>query len=245
MGSLLFCSTVWAPILLAEQYNTTSALIKASEDNDLSVRDLQRYYAPLDTPIAFLNANGKNAYVSTFYNNLGNYYTNVDNGKGVNSNTTLLHWSPGIWAKTERLIYELGPRYRTLGFGPAALTTYFSANRDASDAKLVKDFLVSHNVEAWNSRVIKTFDRHNGQPNYEIRFASSWTKASLEGDAKHRQEVDGMWAWHYSLMGVASRLLEARWKDSAQEIQLNGKGNDSVPSWIVTRTGMWMEWYWT
>ncbi|OQV25420.1 Dipeptidyl peptidase 3 [Hypsibius exemplaris] len=267
MGCLARYAVVW-PVLIgwivAGQSNPASAPVTLGS---LSVEELKQYYAPLNTPIAFLDGNeafnklqpsekcqvhylskaswagalidlfqtspesprifvllqsifrSKSisalkdlattecyfttedwnsllVYIATFYANLGNYYSNgmrkfipqispdkfeclinstFDDGDGAaNSKAAeLLNLSQGIWAKTKRLIYELGPRYRTLGFGPAALTTYFSANCDASDAKL-------------------TFDRHNGQPNYEIRFASSWTKASLEGDAKHRQEVDGL-----------------------------------------------------
>lgn len=78
-----------------------------------------------------------------------------------------------LWNKAKGLIYYLGPRHRHEGFGPDGINTYFSSNCNATDAKIVKNFLVSQGVEAWNSRVIKTFNVQTGQPHYEIRFASS------------------------------------------------------------------------
>ena len=130
-------------------------------------------------------------YSAAFYDSFGNYFQyglkkfipGVSTGKfeclvnNVAGNSSLdaktASSIKSLWSKTKGLIYYLGPRHQSLAFGPVGITTYFSTNCNASDAKLVKDFLVSKKVEAWNSRVIKTFDTNSGQANYEIRFASA------------------------------------------------------------------------
>ncbi|OQV25422.1 Dipeptidyl peptidase 3 [Hypsibius exemplaris] len=130
-------------------------------------------------------------YVAAFYDNFGNYFTygmkkfvpRVSSSKLeclINSTAALAKQAgesasslQSLWNKTKELIYQLGSRHQSLAFGPGGITTYFSSNCNASDATLVKDFMVSKNVEAWNSRVIKTFDTQTGQPKYEIRFASA------------------------------------------------------------------------
>ncbi|XP_022709014.1 dipeptidyl peptidase 3-like isoform X3 [Varroa jacobsoni] len=94
-------------------------------------------------------------------------------------------------------LYDYESRVRSLGFPPASITTYWSANCNENDAKFVTEFLNSKKVEVWNSRVFKTAANTDGndKDEYEIRFASKQLTDEPDTTAEqligHKEEYKG------------------------------------------------------
>lgn len=76
-----------------------------------------------------------------------------------------------IWKYCSDSMYSLDNHVIQLGFHGKGITTYFSKNCTQEDSEIVNNFLKHKNIEAYNSRVIKTVDS-NGNSIYEIRLAS-------------------------------------------------------------------------
>ncbi|XP_055346601.1 dipeptidyl peptidase 3-like [Paramacrobiotus metropolitanus] len=130
-------------------------------------------------------------YAAGVYHNLGNYHSYgmrkfiplVSQTKVECLVQTLVLSTPtnasfvtltSLWNNAGALMYNMASRYRLNALKPAGITTYFSANCDEKDAKLVQEYMSARNIEGWNNRVIKT-DAGNGRVLYEIRFASVYT----------------------------------------------------------------------
>jgi len=61
-----------------------------------------------------------------------------------------------LWTQIKGLVYDLSHKKRHLGLGEKGHTTYFSSNCTSEDAELVSRYLKSIQMEAYNTRVIKT-----------------------------------------------------------------------------------------
>ncbi|XP_052269163.1 dipeptidyl peptidase 3-like isoform X2 [Dreissena polymorpha] len=123
-------------------------------------------------------------YVAGFYMNFGNYasYGNIkfipnfpkekferlvlasEAGKSD------IEGIAGLWNSISYRIYSLEERHREFGLGPKGTSTYYSFNCDMDDAKLAQEFMLSKNLSAFNTRLIK-----KSLQEYEIRLASSET----------------------------------------------------------------------
>ncbi|KAH3854367.1 dipeptidyl peptidase 3-like [Dreissena polymorpha] len=76
----------------------------------------------------------------------------------------------GLWNSLSYRMYSLEERHRELGLGPKGTSTYYSFTCDMDDAKLAQEFMLSKNLSAFNTRLIK-----KSLHEYEIRLASSET----------------------------------------------------------------------
>lgn len=75
---------------------------------------------------------------------------------------------------------------RILGFPPHGITTYWSANCDEGDVKVVAEFLKEKGIDAYNQRVFKTVSE--GKTTYEIRFPSA--QPSSEADTTREKLIN-------------------------------------------------------
>ncbi|KAH3887281.1 dipeptidyl peptidase 3-like [Dreissena polymorpha] len=76
----------------------------------------------------------------------------------------------GLWNSLSYRMYSLEKRHRKIGLGPMGTSTYYSFNCDMDDAKLAQEFMLSKNLNAFNTRLTK-----KSSYEYEIRLASSET----------------------------------------------------------------------
>ncbi|KAH3738199.1 hypothetical protein DPMN_044827 [Dreissena polymorpha] len=76
----------------------------------------------------------------------------------------------GLWNSLSYRMYSLEERHRVLGLGPKCTSSYYSFTCDMDDAKLAQEFMLSKNLAAFNTRLIK-----KSLHEYEIRLASSET----------------------------------------------------------------------
>jgi dipeptidyl-peptidase-3 len=121
-------------------------------------------------------------YAAAFYGNMGNYKSFGDS-KFVpmldpEAMYTFLTASAAaatkesidkLWNECADRMYSLTPRQRQMGLGTEkGISTYFSANCDADDAKLANAFLDSQQVSAYNTRLFK-----DAEGNYTVRQASA------------------------------------------------------------------------
>ncbi|VDN41730.1 unnamed protein product [Dibothriocephalus latus] len=74
-------------------------------------------------------------------------------------------------------IYSAHPGRLRLSFPPEGMTTYYSANCTRADAELVQSFLNSRKMEAYNTRLVKSFKKDaRGRENYVLLVASAECK---------------------------------------------------------------------
>ncbi|KAL3699171.1 hypothetical protein R1sor_017193 [Riccia sorocarpa] len=78
-----------------------------------------------------------------------------------------------LWDKTREKIYSLSSDERRLDMPPDGLSAYYSNNMSLQDVQLVSDWMAESDREAWNTRVWKISDQHDGLPEYELRIASA------------------------------------------------------------------------
>jgi len=141
-------------------------------------------------------------YVATFYNNMGNYKSFGDTkfipAVGPEKFELFLSYSKAcplklteLWSECCDRMYSLTPRQRQMGLGETkGITTYFSANCNAADAKLANSFLDSIELSAYNTRLFKSDDDNNNgtaSSSYTIRLASS-SKEEYEGKRVYEYE---------------------------------------------------------
>ncbi|VDN32957.1 unnamed protein product [Dibothriocephalus latus] len=127
------------------------------------------------------------AYFASIYGNLGNYlsfgntkfipavnreaFTNIVNLTDAYKSSELVR---EIFKRVIDSIYSTHPGCLRLSFPQEGMTTYYSANCTRSDAELVQTFLDSRRIEAYNTRLMKKFDKDaNGRDNYELLVASA------------------------------------------------------------------------
>ncbi|CAF3772251.1 unnamed protein product [Rotaria socialis] len=67
-------------------------------------------------------------------------------------------------------MYNLDDRNKFLGMPPKAVSMYFTPNCTTEDATLVKEYMVTKGIEAWNTRLLK--HEIDGEFIYDIRIAS-------------------------------------------------------------------------
>lgn len=82
-----------------------------------------------------------------------------------------------IWSKMNKMLYSLDGKLKSLGLGDKGITTYFSSNCTEDDVHIVKEFMQSNKLEAYNNRCFKTTEKYGESNNetrdvYEIRLAS-------------------------------------------------------------------------
>ncbi|BFZ07144.1 hypothetical protein BsWGS_10183 [Bradybaena similaris] len=130
-------------------------------------------------------------YAAAFYCNMGNYKSfgdtkfvpGVDKTKVealIKASSAYQKDKEGmqkLWDAVEERMFSLDSRQKELGLGEKGTTTYFSANCDENDAKIAQQFLDSHKISPYNTRLFKTRDE-SGQVLYEVRLASAATDVS-------------------------------------------------------------------
>uniref|UniRef100_A0A0B6YUJ3 Dipeptidyl peptidase 3 n=1 Tax=Arion vulgaris TaxID=1028688 RepID=A0A0B6YUJ3_9EUPU len=129
-------------------------------------------------------------YAAAFYNNMGNYKSfgdtkfipGVDKSKveALIKASSAYQKDDGVqklWDEVKDRMFSLDSRHTELGFRDKGTTTYYSGNCDQSDAKLAQEFLDSHKISPYNTRLFKTQDE-SGQVVYEVRLASCATDVS-------------------------------------------------------------------
>lgn len=75
-------------------------------------------------------------------------------------------------------VFSIEDKEKQLGFPNLGVTSYFSRNCTEEDSNIVKQFLKTKNLEAYNSRVFKVVN--DGTTTYEIRLASVLTPECAE-----------------------------------------------------------------
>ncbi|KAK9880465.1 hypothetical protein WA026_011710 [Henosepilachna vigintioctopunctata] len=80
-----------------------------------------------------------------------------------------------IWNQVKDSIFDLGKGKTCLGLSPEGCTTYLSKNCTTEDNEKVTNWLKSHNLELWNTRLFKTM-AEDGKVEYEIRLAGKMIK---------------------------------------------------------------------
>ena len=86
------------------------------------------------------------------------------------------------------LMYDLDENKKFLGLAPKGVTMYFTPNCCDDDAEIVKEFMTTHNIEAWNTRLLKY--EENGENVFDIRYSSS-EKSNCEGITRGVEEFKG------------------------------------------------------
>ncbi|MCL4128954.1 UNVERIFIED_CONTAM: hypothetical protein GTU68_000126 [Idotea baltica] len=84
--------------------------------------------------------------------------------------------------------YDLSETKKFLGLPEQGVTMYFTPNCTADDAAIVKEYLSSKNIEAWNTRLLKY--EKNGETILDIRIASI-ENSSAEGITVATEEFQG------------------------------------------------------
>ena len=127
-------------------------------------------------------------YAAAFYGNLGNYKSFGDTKfvPALPAERLLLFLQSSdcdseklqkLWKECSERLYSLPPRQRQMGLGKGkGITTYFSANCEETDAKLVNAFLDSIGLSAYNTRLFKGVD-----DTYTVKIASASTRAYDQG----------------------------------------------------------------
>ncbi|XP_012939404.1 dipeptidyl peptidase 3 [Aplysia californica] len=125
-------------------------------------------------------------YAAAFYCNMGNYKSfgdtkfvpAVERSKMellVKASKAYTDDSAGLqqlWDKVKERMFSLGDRDKELGLAPKGTSTYYSANCDENDAKLVQPFLDEKKISPYNTRLVKTADEC-GETVYEVCLASA------------------------------------------------------------------------
>ncbi|VDK84507.1 unnamed protein product [Dibothriocephalus latus] len=167
-----------AGIFLLSQYlfqkQTVSEICDLAKSNDIQAEDIDAFIA----------------YFASIYGNLGNYLSFGDTKfiPAVDREvfTSIIELTDAyrssetardIFGRVIDSIYSTHPRRLRLAFPPEGTTAYYSANCTREDAELVQSFLNSRKVEAYNTRLFKSFEKDaNGRDNYVLLVASAEVK---------------------------------------------------------------------
>ena len=71
-----------------------------------------------------------------------------------------------VWNGIKEDVYDLSARKQQLGLGEKGVSTYFSPNCTTEDAEIVNRYLKSIQMEAYNSRVVKSVQ--DSTTHYEV-----------------------------------------------------------------------------
>lgn len=155
--------------------------------------------AALDKGLTQVQVDQAFMYAAAFYGNMGNYksfgdskfvpalepdamYTFLTASSSSPSNTANIE---KLWKECADRMYSLTPRQRQMGLGKEkGISTYFSANCDADDAKLANAFLDSQSISAYNTRLFK-----DARGNYTVRQASSVVGSKTAAAAETKQHT--------------------------------------------------------
>ncbi|BHF65642.1 bifunctional diacylglycerol diphosphate phosphatase/phosphatidate phosphatase [Sparganum proliferum] len=127
------------------------------------------------------------AYFASIYGNLGNYlsfgdtkfipavsrevFTNIIELTDAYKSSEIVR---EIFERVIDSIYSTHPGRLRLAFPPEGITTYYSSNCTRADAELVQSFLNSKKMEAYNTRLVKSFEKDaKGRDNYALLVASA------------------------------------------------------------------------
>nr|XP_054758052.1 dipeptidyl peptidase 3-like [Lytechinus pictus] len=127
-------------------------------------------------------------FAAAFYSNLGNYKSFGDTKFVPNlpqdKFEAVIHASKAYaedpksmqtqWDRCKHQLYSVEKREQQLGLGDEGITTYFSDNCTQLDAELAKKFMISEDISAYNTRLMKTVD-DTQRVTYEVRLASALT----------------------------------------------------------------------
>nr|VZI32617.1 unnamed protein product [Spirometra erinaceieuropaei] len=127
------------------------------------------------------------AYFASIYGNLGNYLSFGDTKfiPAVNREvfTDIIELTDAyksseivreIFERVIDSIYSTHPGRLRLAFPPEGMTTYYSSNCTRADAEIVQSFLNSKKMEAYNTRLVKSFEKDaKGRDNYALLVASA------------------------------------------------------------------------
>ena len=137
-------------------------------------------------------------YVSSFFNNMGNYLSFGDTKFVPNVDKTkfscLCHYFIDRLSnirgdirdelKNQRwqdLVFDLeNPRLRQLGMKPEGVSCYYSSDVTKEDASFVQEFMKDHKISPFNTRLFKSKDSSGDKTKYTLRVASA--EGSLRND---------------------------------------------------------------
>jgi len=175
---LLQCS-VESPII----FSLLQLVFSSSPSSDIVNSALDKGLTHTQIDQAFM-------YAASFYGNMGNYKSFGDSkfipalspedmytflSASVDKSTVKI--IDELWEECVSRMYSLLPRQRQMGLGEdKGISTYFSSNCNAEDAKIANAFLDSQGISAYNTRLIK--DRKTC--NYMVRQASYNTSKQPE-----------------------------------------------------------------
>ncbi|VDN24972.1 unnamed protein product [Cylicostephanus goldi] len=125
-------------------------------------------------------------YVSRFYYNNGNYRGFGDSkiipGVDIKKIDALTRASEAAkvsssflrtWDIVQPVMGTLESKQLHLGYGDRGVTCYHSENIDEADAERIDRFSKAKELELWNSRLFKNFQKRDGKTVYRLRLASS------------------------------------------------------------------------
>ncbi|CAH0550916.1 unnamed protein product [Brassicogethes aeneus] len=121
-----------------------------------------------------------------------------------------------IWLKLKDVLYDLSDGKNCLGYRPKGITTYLSRNCTPEDNEKVQNWLKSHKLEAYNSRLFK-YEADN-KITYEIRLAgeqiSELKKETVDNITYLLTTGD-----YFPIMGKVATLLEQAKEHAANETE--------------------------
>eukprot|EP00096_Caligus_rogercresseyi_P009060 TRINITY_DN3009_c0_g1_i1.p1 TRINITY_DN3009_c0_g1~~TRINITY_DN3009_c0_g1_i1.p1 ORF type:complete len:809 (-),score=242.44 TRINITY_DN3009_c0_g1_i1:90-2228(-) len=159
---------IYRLITRINRLTSLESLVEAAKEKGISDEDLEAYFC----------------YCSGIYTYMGNYRgfgdtkiipeISKDKFELLMKASAAYKEDPSgmdaIWASIKDLMYDLSEPKKQLGYNKKGINKYLSKNLSTEDAELVADFVKQHELEVYNTRLIKSQD--GGKNVFEIRHAA-------------------------------------------------------------------------
>ncbi|RZC40446.1 dipeptidyl peptidase 3, partial [Asbolus verrucosus] len=124
-----------------------------------------------------------------------------------------------LWLKLKDQIYDLSPGKTCLGYSPHGCTTYLSMNCTPEDNQRAQDWMKTHGIEGFNTRLFKTV-HEDGRIDYEIRLASE-EKGEIKKETFGNMTFRLTKGDYSSIIGKVAQSLEQASQCADNPIQSN------------------------